>query len=115
MKKKLLIVLVFFPLTKYYYKKFYFKKNKKWKIKYWNLLGLYNEKIYKKFSNNNIIKNKQFININSLSDLQTEFRKLPNIFSNSSRVNKTIGFSNKTAKLIAVLWCRTTKAESLIN
>ena len=93
MKKKLLIVLVFFPLTKYYFKKFYFKKNKKWKIKYWNLLGLYNEKIYKKFSNNNIIKNKQFININSLSDLQSEFRKLPKFFHYISYVPRSIQFS----------------------
>ena len=34
----------------------------------------------KKFSKNNIIKNKQFININSLSDLQSELESFLNFF-----------------------------------
>lgn len=94
MKKKLLIILVFFPLSQYYYKKFYFKKNKKWKIQYWNLLGLYNKKIYKKFSNDkSIIKNKQFININSLNDIKKKFKKLPKSFHYISYVPYSFKFS----------------------
>ena len=66
--KKLLLIMTTSPLNKYYYKKDILntKNNKKWAVKFWNLLGIHNKKVENLFreKGSRILHHKNFININ---------------------------------------------------
>tara|TARA_B100000029_G_scaffold237136_1_gene234164 strand:- start:1185 stop:2396 length:1212 start_codon:yes stop_codon:yes gene_type:complete len=82
--KKTLIIFVTQPLNKFNYYKWGLNKkyNRKWNIKFWNLLNLENKDLNKKFSSkgHGIIKVKNFLNIKNISSLIKEFNKLPDKF-----------------------------------
>ena len=84
MEKKLLLIMVSEPLTKYFYDKYfsYREPNSNWRVEFWNILPLINKRLNNSFSvkENRIKENKDFKNIENIKDLTKEFKKLPNKF-----------------------------------
>ena len=82
--KKLLLIMTTSPLNKYYYKKDILntKNNKKWAVKFWNLLGIHNKKVENLFreKGSRILHHKNFININENKVLKKALNKLPKSF-----------------------------------
>ncbi len=84
MEKKLLLIMVSEPLTKYFYDKYfsYREPNSNWRVEFWNILPLINKRLNNSFSvkENRIKDNKDFKNIENIKDLTKELKKLPNKF-----------------------------------
>ncbi len=83
--KKLFIILTGEPLTYYYFQKFSFLKNKDKNItiKVWNILPIFDKRIYNKYypaGQHRIYQHKNFKNIKNYSMLKKELENLPNSF-----------------------------------
>jgi len=83
--KKLFIFINTNPSNIYFYKKniIDLKKNKKWNVKFWNLLKIENKKLHEIFfkrKGNRIIHDKNIINFKNIFNLKKEFDKLPSTF-----------------------------------